>query len=65
MNEISFLRWTQDLNWVYTRHSEGMQGVFWTSYVPSIYVQHPGGLDFIQQAEFFPTVIFPLLYKPY
>ena len=30
---------TQDVNWTYTRRSENVQNVFWTSYVRSIYVQ--------------------------
>ena len=29
---------TQDVNWTYIRRSEGVQDVFWTSYVRSIYV---------------------------
>ena len=35
--------WTQDENWTYIRRSEGIQCVFWTSYVRSIYVLYPGG----------------------
>ena len=31
-------QWTQDLNWTYIRRSEDVLGVFWTSYVRSIYV---------------------------
>ena len=30
--------WTQEVNWTYTRRSEGVQNVFWTFYVRSIYV---------------------------
>ena len=29
---------TQDLNWTYIRCSEDVLHIFWTSYVPSIYV---------------------------
>ena len=30
--------YTQDVNWMYIRRSEDVLGVFWTSYVRSIYV---------------------------
>ena len=34
---------TKDVNWTYIRFSEEAQGVFWTSYVRSIYNLCPGG----------------------
>ena len=38
--------WTQGVNWTYMRRSEDAQGVFWTSYVRSIYVLCPVGYLF-------------------
>ena len=35
--------WAQDVNWKYIRRSEEAQGVFWTSYVRSIYILCSGG----------------------
>ena len=37
--------WTQDVNWKYTRRSEDVQDIFWTSYVRWIYVLWPGACD--------------------
>ena len=45
--------WAQDVNWTYIKRSEDAQGVFWKSYVRSIYVVCPRGM----------ILNFPLKYK--
>ena len=46
--------WTLDVNWTCIRRSEDFQDVFWTSYVPSIYVLCPGRALF--NNAFFKTI---------
>ena len=53
--------WTQDVNWTYIRRWEDVQGVFWASYVRSIYVLCRGGGSSAQDNPgpvFFLSVIF-------
>lgn len=46
--------WTQDLNWAYTRHSEDVLDLFWTSYVYSVDVCVQGvGQWFLYSVHFF------------
>ena len=39
--------WTQNVNWTYIRRSEDVQGVFWISYVPLVYVLHLADWDLL------------------
>ena len=36
--KMTLSAWAQDKNWTYIRRSEDIQNVFWTSYVPTVYV---------------------------
>ena len=40
---ILLTQYTQDVNWTYIRRSEDVLGIFWGSYVRSIYVLYPRG----------------------
>ena len=39
--------WTQDVHWTFMGRIKGVQGVFWTSHVRSIYVLCPGVASFL------------------
>ena len=58
--------WTKDVNWTYIRHSEDVQGVFWTSYVHSIYVLCPGDQDTWRFSERHPNnILFNYMWQNY
>ena len=44
MLALTRIHLTQDVDWTYTRNSEDVQDVFWTSYVYPVYVLFRGGL---------------------
>ena len=41
--QLNYSPWTKDVNWTFIRRSEDALGVFWKSYVRSIYILCPGG----------------------